>query len=289
MPITEAQQEARKAHIGSSDMPAILGLDPWRSPYDVWLEKTGKLQGDITNPAMIAGNRFESGVLEYAEQELGELMPNVNRVHPELPLAANIDAVVIGSKEPVECKTSGLFGPLNNEWGEPGTDEVPLNHIVQCHVHMMCLANGADANLCHLAAFLGGRGFCMFRIERNEDLCTLISEKSVEFWEQHVVPIKPPAGTPHIEVAKRIIRPQGSIVEIDARLVSEWRDAADARLDAEKIEKGAKENILASLGDAEIGDAGELGSVTYFESHRKGYTVSDTTCRTLRHRKPKKE
>ena len=287
MPISEAQLEARRAHLGSSDMAAILGCDPYRSPYDVWLDKTGKLQRDLTNEAMIAGNRFEGGVLEYAEDELGELMPNVHRVHPDLPLAANIDAVIINTKQPVECKTAGLFGPLNSEWGDPGTDAVPLQYIVQCHVHMMCLSNGADVDLCHLAAFLGGRGFNMFRIERNPKLCELIAERSVAFWKQNVIAVKPPEGAPHIEVAKRVMRPQGSVVDIDPRLVTEWRDAVDARLAAEKIDEEAKENILASLGDAEIGDAGELGSVTYLEVHRKGYTVSDTTYRTLRHRKPK--
>ncbi len=41
MPITNRQRKLRQDHIGSSDMAAILGVDPWRTAYDVWLEKTG--------------------------------------------------------------------------------------------------------------------------------------------------------------------------------------------------------------------------------------------------------
>ena len=43
MPITSAQRLARRNHIGASDLPAIMGLDTFKTAADVWLEKRGML------------------------------------------------------------------------------------------------------------------------------------------------------------------------------------------------------------------------------------------------------
>jgi len=39
----KAQWESRTKSIGGSDCAAILGKSPYKSAYDVWLEKTGKI------------------------------------------------------------------------------------------------------------------------------------------------------------------------------------------------------------------------------------------------------
>jgi len=45
MSITEAQRIDRKNHLGSSDIPAIMGFSRFSTnKYDVWLEKTGRVQ-----------------------------------------------------------------------------------------------------------------------------------------------------------------------------------------------------------------------------------------------------
>ena len=69
MPITEAQRERRKKHLGSTDLPAILGVDPWRNAYDVWLEKTDKLEKGKEKNYQGAGHLFEEGVLRWAEAD----------------------------------------------------------------------------------------------------------------------------------------------------------------------------------------------------------------------------
>ena len=143
MPITAQQREERKAWLGSSDMAAIMGLDPWRTPADVWAEKTGRLEQQEETSVMRRGNLLEGAILNFAEQELGKLTRNVRSTVPELHLAANTDAVAdYGDPQnrlPVEAKSVGLWGDAGDDWGQEGTDEVPERVIVQCHVHMRCL------------------------------------------------------------------------------------------------------------------------------------------------------
>ncbi|HRR40229.1 MAG TPA: YqaJ viral recombinase family protein [Syntrophales bacterium] len=80
MPITETQREARRKHLGSSDVAAILGVDPFKNAYDVWLEKTGKVDSsDISSEAAEIGNALETGILNLAERRLGKILRNQYR------------------------------------------------------------------------------------------------------------------------------------------------------------------------------------------------------------------
>lgn len=266
MPITEAQRERRKSHLGSSDMAAVLGVDPFRSAYDVYLEKTGQLEEAKTADYAEAGNMFEDGVLKYAENRLGKLIRNQYRIAEGFPLASNIDALVVSSGEPVECKTAGLFGPLVEHWGEPNTDELPDRVIIQCHVHMLC----TEKKICHVPAFLGGRGFAMFHVLYDDEIASIVMDKSLEFWQDYVeAGVNPPDVLPSLKFAKRIKREPEKIIQIETQIVQNWLNAKEARLIQEKIEDEALAYLLARLGDAE-GAQCELGIFTYLQQTRTG-------------------
>lgn len=283
MPITEAQREARRNHLGSSDVAAILGVDRFRNAYDVWLEKTGKLDEQKESPAMYAGTVFEDGVLQYAEKQLGKLIRNQYRSAKNLPIGANIDALIVESNEPVEAKTAGLYGPLNEEWGEDGTDQVPDRVLVQSHVHMLCV----DKPVCHVAAFIGGRGFRLYQVPEDAEIKNIIAEKAIEFWDKHVKADIPPEDTvPSLAVVKRIRREPELIVPVPDAIVQRWQACRDAYLAAQKMKEAAEAELLAALGTAEGGTC-SMGTITYLETHRKGYEVKPASYRVLRIKKSK--
>lgn len=265
MPITEKQREQRLKHIGSSDVAALLGCNPWQSTYDLWLEKSGKADGFAGNKYTEVGSALEVSVLNEAEKVLGKLVRNQYRSRPDLHLGANIDAILVDEQVPVEGKTGGLFGPLSDEWGAAGTDDVPDTVIAQCHAHMICM----DAYRCYVMALLGGRGFVLYIVPRHETLVELISEKTVDFWEQNVLKDIPPTDLPTTDVIRRIRRQPNKTVDVDPELVAEWLKAKEVSKTAEKRAEDAQRALLAALGDAEGGNAGELGSVTYFEQAAK--------------------
>jgi len=266
MPITATQLEKRKERLGSSDMAALLGLDPFRNAYDVWLEKTGKLEGQETNQAMDAGTMFEDGVLQYAEKELGKLTRNQFRSAKDrgIPLGANIDALLVGSGIPVEAKTAGLFGPLRDVWGEAGTDEVPDRVIIQATVHMIC----SLTDMCHVAAFLGGRGFQLYTVQRDATIVDVVSETAVNFWNKNIIGDTPPDNTlPSAQSIKRIRRQPETVVSIDQALVDAWLTAKDFAKAAELVKDEKEIALLTALGDAEGGQC-YGGLLTYFSQNR---------------------
>ena len=44
--ITEQQRNERNQGIGGSDMPVILGLSSYKTPYQLYLEKTGQFKSE---------------------------------------------------------------------------------------------------------------------------------------------------------------------------------------------------------------------------------------------------
>lgn len=250
-------------------MAAILGVDPWRSAYDVWLEKTGQLPGVEENESMRAGTLFERGVLRFAAQELGPLVRNQRRTLGEWRLAANIDAIVKASGEPVEAKTAGLFGPIRDEWGEPGSDEVPERVIIQCHVQLLCV----QMKVCHVAAFLGGRGFVRYRIEWDGDLGNAILDAASDFWHNRVIPCVPPEGLPNLENVKALKRAEGKRVEIAPDLVRGWRQLKAIASGVKTALDETEAEILVQMGDAQIGECPGIGEVRMTPVKGSEYTV----------------
>jgi len=289
MGITEKQKEMRKNSLGGSDMAAIMGVSKFKSAYDVWLEKTCRVQEQPDNQPMYTGRLLESAVLNFAEDRIGKILRNQRRRAPfGLPICANIDGILNpkdGKACPVEAKTSGLFGLLSPEWGEEGTDQVPDNIIIQAHTEMLCLE---PAETCYVPALLGSRGFQMFIVRRNNQLIEQIMDMAVEFWEKHVETDLPPEGKPSLEQAKRVIREPNKIVNIEAALVEAWQIANESKKEAEKILDEAKAAVLGALIDAEIGQC-DIGAVTYFGSTVPEHTVKEFTRRVLLFKKGEPE
>lgn len=63
---------ARRQHVTGSEIAALLGLHPWKSPYAVWAEKTGRKVGndDLDSAVLHRGRRLEGLAAEMAAEAL---------------------------------------------------------------------------------------------------------------------------------------------------------------------------------------------------------------------------
>ena len=288
--ITQAQREERKKYIGSSDVAAILGVDKYKSAYDIYLEKTGHLQQieDDPNEAMEIGVMLEKAILHNAEKELGRMILNPERLefrHESLPIVSHPDGIVIKSGDVVDAKTSGILTHLTDGWGEDGSDSVPEGIMVQCHVHMMC----KKVDTCHVPALLGGRGRVLYHVSASKDLLEIIAEKVDVFWTKHVQADTPPQDSvPSMEVAKLIHREPNKVLPVHQADVEYWLTRVEARKAAEEEEENAEAAILAQLVDAEASEPMPgFGQVTYLEQSRAEHVVKASTFRVLRMKREK--
>lgn len=276
--------KSRKDSLGATDVAAIMGISPFAGPWDVWADKTNRLDDWDGNSATRAGKAFEPAVLDHAEAELGPLRRDIRIKHPTLPMAATLDAQLIEALYPVEAKTTGIVGPVYGRWGDAMTDEFPDHYLVQ--VHAQLTVTGAD--LAYLFALIAGRGVVQFQVRRSESLCKKIGDVCSEWWEKHIVGDREPSidqFPPALDVVKRLRRvpsKQTTFGPVVTALVKRRDRVNKAKLDIEKRVKELDAKILVALGDAESAILDGGGELTYYETEKKGFYVNPTKYRTLR-------
>lgn len=167
----------RKLGLGGSDMAAVLGLSPWRSPIDVWLDKTSDTVEEKESEPMYWGNVLEEVVAQEFAKRSGYKVRNNNFTlqSEEYPyLLANIDREIVGLDAGLECKTANAFKA--NEWDG---DNVPDAYYIQCQ-HYMAVTGKSSW---WIAALIGGNTFVYKEIKRNEEVIAAIIETGAAFWE----------------------------------------------------------------------------------------------------------
>jgi putative phage-type endonuclease len=284
--LTDEEIEERRKAIGASDVAAIIGCSPWKSAWDVWADKTGRLDSWSGNNATRIGQYLESGVLDYAESQLGPLDRNVRIAYVGKPIVSTLDAITADGV-PVEVKTAGMTGPLHGEWGDAGTDQIPEHYLCQVHTQILC----TEAQTAYLFALLAGRGIVRYEIERSDSLCDALASQLCEWWDRHIIQgIEPSRDHASFEVVKRLRRVPSKVVEMPDKC--EWLMTTREHLKAEAkdLDERIAETdklLLLELGDAEEGVFSDGRSVTYYEQHRKGFTVEPSSFRVLRVKKAK--
>jgi putative phage-type endonuclease len=190
----------RSKYIGGSDIGAILGLSPFKSPLAVWMEKTGKEVKAVDNLPL----RFGSFVEEFVANEYAKTTGFALRhdesiyIHSDHSyMSAHIDRFVHSdgldqaATKILECKTANPFSRA--QWGEVGSDQVPMSYLCQCVWYMAI--TGIEKT--DLAVLFGNTDFRVYCIARDRELENLVLEKAHHFWHEHVLKdIPPPAQTP---------------------------------------------------------------------------------------------
>lgn len=173
--------EDRRKGIGGSDVATVLGLNKYKSVYQLWLEKTDQIEvTSAQSEAAYWGNTLEEVVAEEFSKRTGKKVRRRNRVfeHSKYPfLRANIDRDIVGENAVLECKTANQF--LANEWDE---DEIPIQYICQVQHYM----NVLNLDYVYFAVLIGGQKFVWKKMERDQELIDMITEKLVEFWTENV-------------------------------------------------------------------------------------------------------
>jgi len=271
MALSLAALKRRRKWIGSSDVPAILGVSQYRNIGDVYLEKTGQTIPEVTtNDAADWGDRLEPLMCRWVAERLGvKVKRGQHRQSADGILRAQLDGWIESARETVEVKTSGLLNPYFRAdtagWGADGTDEVPFSVLAQ--VQFALLLSGAARG--HVPAFLGGgAGPRHYVIEAVPDLQREIEARCRAFWTDHVLTRVPPTVTPHLDTLSRVAREPGKSVEVDADLIEHYQLVKDQKALVDAAANDARAELIAALGDAEEGYC-PFGSVSY-RANRRG-------------------
>lgn len=265
----------RRTGLGGTDVGAILGLSPYRTPVDVWMEKTGRAAGDDLAERrrdVRFGLYVEAFVAAEYTRETGRQVQRYTAMlrHPTAPLLGNVDRLVVpdGAKvashkgviraqRGLEVKTANTFAAFDSEaWGAAGTDQVPPHYLVQTATYMALTQLG----VWDLAVMFGNGGrdddLRIYTVRRDRELEREVIARSSEWWQRHVVGDVAPE--PRTEADLRALFPRSAPRRVDAsrELIEDLTELARLRLQRKTLE--AAEEALELRVKAAIGDGDTL-------------------------------
>lgn len=247
----------RQGVLGGSDIAAVCQVDPYRSPFDVYLDKTRPVRDDDPdNIHKLRGVLLEPiGADLYSADSGNKLRRQKQRTHPAYPWAGvNMDRMILASDDrptgALEVKAPGRegFHTLLNEG---------MKHPYILQLQWAMFVTGYEwGEFCAVNLEHGMGPIVYWPEERDEGLIAGMLERAEQFWTEHVEPRIPPnpdvwKPPPPIEVPEH----SGDVVTLASpevvKLAQGVMAAYRARRDAEAAYKTEKKKAIAMI--AEIG------------------------------------
>lgn len=200
--LTDEQLKLRKSGTGGSDIGAVAGLSPFRSPLSVYLDKTGQAPPLEENAQMRRGRLLEPAIANWWAEEVGAQEVTdpgtmLSPTHKRILATPDRLALVKGERLVGEIKSPG---PYVRGFGEPGTDAVPAHILAQCHWEM----HVANVERAHVAALLNGE-LGVFPIVFDPEFFGLLVDANNRFWTDYVEKgVPPPADNCDSELLKHL-------------------------------------------------------------------------------------
>lgn len=264
----------RMSVVGGSDMGALLGVDPYRNAYDVYLEKTREPTADQANNIhMLRGIMLEDLAAQLYVEDTGRKVRRLKqRTHPDFPFfGVNVDRQILrsngsptGAMEIKAPATAG-FQRLLDEGAQ-------VQHTVQLMWAIFVLGYTWGEYLAINLEHNNGP-VVHFPIDRNEALCENMKDAGEQFWHNHVEPRVPPTTenwpyyqapleVPAAAGAAHIIK-TGDDLDMDLAYIAVLGGQSGVK-DAEEEYAAAKARMLELAGERRIKVTGVLGSVSVF-------------------------
>lgn len=277
----------RASYVGASDVPMLLGVSDYGGPLDLYQLKTGERVVDTTL-AMSRGHIYEDAIcaefglqFPHWRQERAPTVP-----HPRTTLLrATPDRLLIGDGGERYGLEAKLVSPrFIDQYGETGTDDLPLDKIAQAQTQM---------EVCDLPAVFVAVNFGFelrwYRVERDQEIGRHIVDEAQRFMREHVAARVAPAPTLGRDTLDAITRRYRARTEDTvpadetvAALVLEFAEVKAQKRAADAREAELKAALAVAIGEHYGVDAGPHGRVVWPESAGKPSLDVDGLLRELR-------
>jgi len=281
-------RDGRSTTIGGSEASAILGLNPYLSPFELYSLKAGLVEPDngAESEVLEWGSRLEQPIVEAYQDKTNRKIKR-HGIHtfrsPNYPLSVSLDGEIepIDDRGPgvLEIKTTGLYSEKDLQ------ESVPVEWQIQCN-HAMAIMGWRWASL---AIFIiHSRKFRYLDIERNDQFIEMLLRKELDFVKR-IEDNNPPivdGSDSTTEVLKRLYpNDSGETIQLPSD-ATKW-DAELVRLksqiqDAEKRKTELENLFRAALGTATFGVGDDGLKYSWRLQHRDSYYVKESEYRVLR-------
>jgi putative phage-type endonuclease len=238
----------RSSFLGGSDVAAIFGVSPYRTPVELWLEKTGQRTQEAPDKYKMRilerGKRLEPVILEMLVDKLREQGHEVevlavnkrynDPVHPFLSCEIDFELLLDGEHINGDCKSVGGFA--RKQWGEEETDEMPLHYAAQ-FMHGLGITG---RNRCIVAALIGLDDVAIYWIERDEETITAMRDKAVRFWNECVIGGQIPDVFDFNDIKALYPKDNGLAIEATEEIYEKVRELDNLKYNIKRFEEEAE-------------------------------------------------
>lgn len=239
--------EERRKGIGGSDVAAIMGMSPWKTPYQVYQEKRREVDAWQGNEATDWGKRLEPAIRQWYSDVTGRCvrLPEKILFSSSYPfMLASLDGFTDDPRG-VEIKTARS----SKGWGEPGTNEIPDYYILQVQHYMA--VTGFD--VFDVPVSIGGGSPELYEVPADKELQDMIIEAEASFW-QRVVDGDPPDPITYADAVQRFgsVRAEGAVIasSSDVLDISELREVRAGIAKLEAMEEELKGRLIIRIGES---------------------------------------
>lgn len=185
----------RKTFVGGSDAAAILGVSPWATPVECWLQKTGRELPQPIDPIrekiFARGKKLEPVILDMVLDKLREqgnevelIATNKRYRDPEHSwMSVEIDFELILNGEHINGDCKSVVGFARRKWGDEDTEDVPIEYAAQ----FMQGLSVTGRKKCLVAALIGLDDVAIYWVFRDDETIAAMREKICCFWYEHVL------------------------------------------------------------------------------------------------------
>lgn len=254
----EAWLKTRNLGIGGSEASVIVGLNKWKSSFQLWLEKTGQVEPEdlSDNEYVYWGTVLEQAVADRFCELTGKKVQKRGIMQSEeYPfMLASVDRMVVGENAGLECKTTNGFA--GKQWED---DEVPDSYYVQCQHYMA--VTGCEK--WYIAVLIGGNKFIWKEIPRNDDDIAALIQAEKDFWFKNIIGGEMPEvdGSSNCSLALqeqfRGGRTDPIVLDEAEEIIVSLDEINSSIKELELLKKEKQNNLCKMLGDNEIALVGE--------------------------------
>lgn len=245
----------RTRFLGGTDMAALYGVSKWKTPLQVWAEKTHRDAYREDDPAktkvLNRGKRLEPVVVAMLREDYGLDVVAVNEryTHPDhVFLSVEIDfewrvteqalaafpwlaPLELGSIQNGEVKTVHPF--VAHEWGDMGTDDVPIHYAAQSMTGLAVTGR----EVCLYATLVGVDDLTFYAVRRDQETIDAMVAKAVDFWTNHILTDIPPDPETFDDLKFLYARDNGQAIEATDEILAQLAEFRELSDQSKRIEE----------------------------------------------------
>lgn len=269
--VTGIVRHDRSKYIGGSDAAAILGVSPYNTPVELWMQKTGRAPAEVIDKVrqriFDRGHKLEPFIRDMVIDKLRdegmtvELIACNQRyndpVHPfmsceidfELRLTGEIEIggePVVFDGEYVNADAKSVSGFARKKWGEESTEDVPIEYAAQ-FMHGLMVTPG-KRKFCLVAALRSFDDVDIYWTRRDDETITAMREKEILFWNVHVLGDTPPDTFTFDDVKLLFPGDNGLSIDASPEVAMKVKELADVKAQIKDLEE-AEEVLKHDIAD----------------------------------------